>query len=919
MQNSYIYILFLFIGSFNCQATTVPQIINFDKSTYQAHSQNWSITQTPNAYLYSGNSSGMLEFDGQQWELYSLPEKQKVRAVAATKEGRILIGGYAEFGYWEEDESGLLVYHSLSQNSAIESIKTEEIWHILVHGDHVFFQSFGTIYKYDSVTDMVEEIRPPANILFAQLVDDRVLIPGIHGAIYEWSAKNGYQALAGLEILTDKRTSFVLPYNEGLLIGTKLQGLFWFKDGQCAPLPHPLNEDFKRYEINCGLRLEDGRIAIGTILNGIYLLDEKVASLHHINKETGLQNNTVLSLFEDQKHNLWVGLDSGLDLLILNESLIYFRDKTGELGTVYAATIFEDQLYIGTNHGVFFRSSTDTNSPFQLLEGSQGQVWELKIIDHQLICGHNLGTFLIKSDQFIQISPVTGGWFTLALSEERLLQATYTGLVLFEKDTAGQWTFSRKITGLNEPIKKLIQEDELHFWLLHPYRGLKRVTLDTAFTEIEAIYNFTIADGLSTEFNLELHTINNDLIIRSGDKYLVWANQQLKECYDIYRIPITAASNLIEGQGQDWFKTQNGQLEWWRKNQLEQKLRTGLVVGEVRILPLDEARYLLCLEDKYIILDKSDTFTTSQYPPPLLKKIEQSKYPIHQALHRSARNSSIPANWNNMRFTFASPVFTQKVLFRYRLSPIYPEWSDWSASTSKEFSNLPKGTYTFALQSNITDLITTYSFTIRPKWYETVWAKLLFIGLLLGFLVLLWHWHQLRMSYQQRRLEAEKERLLHQQRIQAKNERLQLDLQNKSREIANSTFNLVQKNEILMQIKEGLNRLKQEVGIQFPGKQYNSLIRLINEQLHSRKDWDLFEENFNEVHQDFFRRLKKVHPTLTPGDLKLAAYLRMNLSSKEIAPLLFITIRGVENKRYRLRKKLELPNQDNLTEYLITF
>ena len=122
-----------------------------------------------------------------------------------------------------------------------------------------------------------------------------------------------------------------------------------------------------------------------------------------------------------------------------------------------------------------------------------------------------------------------------------------------------------------------------------------------------------------------------------------------------------------------------------------------------------------------------------------------------------------------------------------------------------------------------------------------------------------------------------------------------------------------------MQIKDRLDRLKQEVGIQFPGKQYNSLIRLINEQLHSRKDWDLFEENFNEVHQDFFRRLKKVHPTLTPGDLRLAAYLRMNLSSKEIAPLLFITIRGVENKRYRLRKKIALPNEDNLTEYLITF
>ncbi len=919
MQNTYIYILFLCLGSFYCQATTVPQIINFDKSTYQAHRQNWSITQAPNGYLYSGNSSGMLAFDGQQWEMYSLPEKQKVRAVASTKEGRIFIGGYAEFGYWKEDEMGLLKYQSLSQHRDIESIKTEEIWHILVHENHIFFQSFATIYKYDISTDKVEEIRPPANILFAQLVDDRVLIPGIHGAIYEWSTAKGYQALPGLEVLTDKRTSFVLPFDGGLLIGTKLQGLYWFNNGQCKPFTHPLNEHFKRYEINCGLQLQDGRIAIGTILNGIYLLDKKAQVLHHINKEMGLQNNTVLSLFEDQEHNLWAGLDSGLDLLILNESLVYFRDKTGELGTVYAATIFEERLYIGTNHGVFSRKLADTNSTFQLLEGSQGQVWEFKIIDDQLICGHNLGTFRIEAQQFIEISQVTGGWSTLALGQDRLLQGTYTGLVLYEKNSRGQWSFSRRIGGLNEPIEKLLQEDDQHFWVLHPYRGLKRITIDDSFTQIKTTQSFTAEDGLSTEFNLDLYKINNDLIIRSGDQYLIWTNQQLRECYDVYRIPITAASNLIEGQGQDWFKTQDGQLEWWRNSQLQQKIRTGLVVRGVRILPLDKRRFLLCLEDKYIILDESDAFVSSQYPSPQIRKIEQSKYPIHQAISRSITNAIIPPNWNTLRFTYASPIFTQKVLFRYRLSPIYPEWSAWEANTSKEFSNLPRGTYSFEVQSNVTDSSTTYSFTIQPKWYETVWAKLLFCCLLMTVLILLWHWHQLRMRYQQRRLEAEKERQLHQQRIQAKNERLQQDLQNKSREIANSTFNLVQKNEILMQIKDRLDRLKQEVGIQFPGKQYNSLIRLINEQLHSRKDWDLFEENFNEVHQDFFRRLKKTHPTLTPGDLRLAAYLRMNLSSKEIAPLLFITIRRVENKRYRLRKKLALPNEDNLTEYLITF
>jgi DNA-binding CsgD family transcriptional regulator len=73
------------------------------------------------------------------------------------------------------------------------------------------------------------------------------------------------------------------------------------------------------------------------------------------------------------------------------------------------------------------------------------------------------------------------------------------------------------------------------------------------------------------------------------------------------------------------------------------------------------------------------------------------------------------------------------------------------------------------------------------------------------------------------------------------------------------------------------------------------------------------------VHEAFFNRLKAQFPDLTPGDLKLAAYLKMNLSSKEIAPLLNISVRGVENKRYRLRQKVHLDNDANLTEFMIHF
>ncbi|MFM8449201.1 MAG: helix-turn-helix transcriptional regulator, partial [Haliscomenobacter sp.] len=73
------------------------------------------------------------------------------------------------------------------------------------------------------------------------------------------------------------------------------------------------------------------------------------------------------------------------------------------------------------------------------------------------------------------------------------------------------------------------------------------------------------------------------------------------------------------------------------------------------------------------------------------------------------------------------------------------------------------------------------------------------------------------------------------------------------------------------------------------------------------------------VHAHFLRRLKERFPQITPKDQKLCAYLRLNLSSKEIAPLLGISVRSVEVSRYRLRRKLDLESEDNLTEFLLQF
>jgi DNA-binding CsgD family transcriptional regulator len=153
--------------------------------------------------------------------------------------------------------------------------------------------------------------------------------------------------------------------------------------------------------------------------------------------------------------------------------------------------------------------------------------------------------------------------------------------------------------------------------------------------------------------------------------------------------------------------------------------------------------------------------------------------------------------------------------------------------------------------------------------------------------------------------------------VRLKNEQLKSELASKSRELANSALNIVAKNELLQNLQQELLHLKDTAGMKLPEEQLRKIRKVIAESMTDEHDWNLFENSFNEAHENYFKKLKSGHPDLTPNDLKLCAYLRMNMSSKEVASLLNITVRGVEIRRYRLRKKLNLNHEKNLAEFLM--
>ncbi|MDX2245925.1 MAG: triple tyrosine motif-containing protein [Bacteroidia bacterium] len=917
--------------SFPVFSQEVPHTISFSQTSQKALDNTWMIAQDDHSFMYFANNEGLILYDGSEWQTFTLPHKQIIRSVAIDSKGNIFTGAYGEFGYWTQDENSQLQYHSLSENVHYNLAHSEEIWNIVVKEEYVLLQSFSTIYKYDYRE--VTVIKPPQGltIMFIHSVRGRDFLQVRGKGVFEILPDGGFRLLAGSEALAQMEVVAILPYQDsGLIIGTSLNGLFIWDNGLLQPWAIAANRLFFENQLNKGIQLSSGAYAFGTILNGVYILNPDGSLKWNLNRKKGLQNNTVLSVLEDVQQNLWLGLDKGIDMIELNSPLIFFPDNDGFLGTVFASVLFEGQLYLGTNHGVYHRPWGDKSQKnFTFLPGSQGQVWELKVVDNQLFCGHNEGTFRINRGKLEKVSSITGGWMMLRLPDhpDKLIQCTYTGLVIFAKDQQNTWRFSHRLPELRDPIQKILFDKEGFLWALNPYKGLSRLKIDAQQSHIQTLRSFTKKDGLPSEFDLDITQFGDQIVIRSDNQFFTfdYATQGLLPIDSIMGQPLEPGQySLINGVNDEWFKVYPRMAEFIKEKEVK-KVSVSLVSSFTNIIALDSQYYLLGLNSGYALYKKNQpetgNYTTTIRP--LITRVclvsEKDSGFCMSPLTFTQPALQLKHNQNYLRFSFTYPDYSHSSRFRYRLDGFNETLSEWGNEHFKEYSNLAPGSYTFRVQNQWSENLATFSFSILPAWYETIWAQILWVILSMATVVLLGQYQAYRLEQHRREKERLKQQELEHQLMEARNEKLQLEVLGKSQELANSTMSLVRKNEILLDMKRELKKIGAEFDQSLPYKYYRQILRLIDGNITNEYDWQVFETNFNQVHDQFFKRLKADYPELTPGDLQLAAFLRINLPSKEIAPLLNMSLRGIENKRYRLRKKMGLKPEDNLTELLIKY
>lgn len=892
-------------------AQEIPYLKNYFPNEYKAASQNWSVDQGENQVMYIGNDQGLLRYDGGNWRFFTLNEGKSIRSVHCHK-NRIYTGAYGEFGFWEEAGGNELRYKSLTHLIRDSSFFKEEVWHITSVRDDIFFQSFGRLFVYDG--NQIQKLDIPGTIMFLCHVNGELYLPVINRGLYnyrdgKWELVSGTQRLANLTI------TGLVPFENGMLACTNEDGAYMLQQETCQPWKDRLNYQLKKLQINKAQYLGNGLYVFATIKGGIVLYNYKEQSMVEINTSSGLQNNTVLSLCKDRDKGLWLGLDKGLAYVSLSSAIKYYDGRRDNLGTIYTAALYGNYKYLGTNQGLYRcvvdrTASNHTIGGYEPVSGIQGQVWHLFKTEGGLICAHNTGCDLITDKGTKPLLRGTGSWYTHAIQNapHLLLQGTYNGLVVYNYD--GGWKLSHKIRGINGAIERIANDEKNVYWLTGPGGDLRKVVLNDSLTAVVNEKEYTGLGKLDMSRQIEIGSFQSKIYVKLNDSLLRY--DPGKDVFKTEFIGIGSVKGPIDSTYFVVYRDSLVVLHGAAKNTLF--IQPSLEYNAIG--SWDNNQIYILREEGYVLIEKSFLKNKVQKPEEglVVDYIESSR---GEKITSPPMDIVLSYDDRSFELYFHTPVYDREVYYSYLLEGRDSIRGEWDKRANIQFHNLNFGQYQLTLFSSTGEL---KKLTIRvlAPWYLSGWAIFMYVILAIGGIGILGFYYSNALKKSKLKILKENERLLREHMIALDNEKLKEENRLKSQDLANSTLHLIKKNELLLEIKEELVEIrKSEEGL--TQREYQKMMRQINENLSTENDNKLFEANFHEIHEVFFKKLLSRYPDLTPQDLKLAAYLKMNLSTKEIAPLFNISIRGLENKRYRLRMKLGLTPDVNLSEFFIGF
>lgn len=764
-----------------------PFIRNYTPDEYKSHNQNWAIIQDKSGIMYFGNSHGILEYDAVNWRLIHTPNQDIVRSLTKDNKGTIYYGGFGEIGYLAPDSANLLQTVSLLSYLDTAYHDFSDVWQTLTVQNNIFFVTAKYIFRWDGKRMHTWTAKTSFHVGFS--INDKFYIRQKEIGLME--IIDDVLMLAPLgEKLADEKIMGMLPFIDGgknkLLLATRTNGLLLYDQHSIIPFLSEATDLLKAGQVYCATKFAGEQFAIGTLQNGILIIDANGKLHHHLNKASGLQDETIWHLLTDRQGDLWTGMHVGISRVEMNTPFTQFTSLEGVEGSVLEIIRHQGTLYIATSMGIFYLDESENQlkvpGKFKKVSGVSPQAWALLSFGDILLGGTFDGLYEINGDQ----STLVHSAYTMTLHQDthdpnRLFIGMQDGFKSLYR-TNNQWRDDGMVEGMDQEVLHFYQSPENKLWITTRYTGIYLADFSNGFTTKPVMLHYDTTQGLE---------INDRTIPFQTPSGLRFATLEGVYLFDEKQQQFLQDTNLISGVSHDqldifsvstdkkgnlWMvRRQEPGIAWLQEDKSFKWESTSFKriesIDEYYMYPdpdHESLTWIGCI-DRVIQYDgKVPVADLPSFATQIRQVIINEDSLVFGGANASLHQAfSLDNRYRSLRIKYAALSFGEesKTQYQYILEGYDAQWSNWTTETYKDYTGLPQGNYRFLVRSkNIYQQegeVATFEFKIFPPFYLTPFAFILYAFLLCGLIYLLWQLQmkRVRAKHQQQLEQVEYEKL----------------------------------------------------------------------------------------------------------------------------------------------------------------
>lgn len=750
----------------------LPLITNYSAKVFNALPQTWSVQQDESGIMYFGIQNFILEYDGIKWRKIKFQNSLSsnvARSLTKASDGIIFYGAFADIGYLGPDSLGQIRTQSLINLVPAEYRNFLDVWSTYATESGIYFQSREYIFRYDNSKEgsgknkMMKIWKPQTKFMYSFYLDGDYYVHQQGVGLFKM-VNDSLVLIPGSEFLGKERMQIMLPYKspsneKQYLIGLFYSGLYLFDGKSFKPFTTQADPIIKSgYNLYKGIQLNNGNYVLSTTGKGLVIIDAHGNLLQRINREVGLQDESIYATFIDKTGSLWLGLDNGISRVEIASPLTKFGLQSGITTGVLSINRFQGNLYLGTSNGLsVFNNKTAVFEPVPGMPGSQ--VFSMLSTKSELLVPGD-GLFGVKDKKAYTIRSSVGADLTLNGIHQSVKYPNVLfcvgnfGVAVFEKKSqigspggSGNWDFTGYVPGIEDQLWSLAENADGTIWagtqvgvsylvsLAFNEKGgvdLKKSTFEIFGSE----HGFK--NGLGNVYSIK--GINYFV----GDSTIYTFDNRLKRFK-----PDSTFGVFTKGGGVTEFDmVEDDQGRVWIRFGKEVRLaipKTGggynidtTQLGQIgdfiiqKIFPEKNGIVWICTTDGLMRYDEKQKKDNKSSFKTLVRFVVAGKNELSTAKSQNSEPVSVSYNSNNLRFEYVAPFFEREENTQYQtwLEGFEKGWSDFDKNYYKEYTNLPPGDYHFHVRAkNIYQKLSdeaVYSFSIQPPWYATWWAYLFY-------------------------------------------------------------------------------------------------------------------------------------------------------------------------------------------------